>query len=348
MVLQRNRRWMALGQIQAGVSYQRVANLYGVHRSTISRLHQRYRATGTVRDRPRPGQRRVTTARQDVNIRLQHIANRFRTPAETARTIPGRRNPTIHPRTVRRRLKAAGLRCHRPYRGPRLLPRHRVARRRWAAAHARWRLNRWDTVLFSDETKVMVDSSDRRQRVYRRRGERYSDRCVVEEDRTGRASTLIWAGITANQRTDLVFLDQGVGQGGRRRRQGLTAQRYINTVLQPVLVPFVQQRPGTLFMQDNARPHVARVSLNFLQQNGVQLLDNWPSMSADLNPIEHCWDYLKQQIRKRQNIHDVQGLQAAIQAEWRQIPQAYIRILVRSMRRRCTAVRDANGGHCRF
>lgn len=348
MVLQRNRRWMALGFIQAGVSYRQVANRFGVHRSTIFRLHQRYRTTGTVRDRPRPGPRRVTSARQDVNIRLQHIANRFRVPAETARTIPGRRNPTISARTVRRRLRAAGLRCRRPYRGPRLLPRHRIARRRWAAAHARWRLNRWDNVMFSDETKVMIDSSDRRQRVYRLRGERYRDSCVVEQERYGRASTLVWAGITTNDRTDLVFLDQGVGRGGRRGRLGLNAQRYINTVLQPVVVPFVQQHPGTLLMQDNARPHVARLSMNFLQQNGVQLLANWPSMSADLNPIEHLWDYLKQQIRKRQDIQDAQGLRAALQAEWHRIPQAYIRTLVRSMRQRCTAVRDANGGHCRF
>ncbi|XP_053373943.1 uncharacterized protein LOC128546707 [Mercenaria mercenaria] len=183
----------------------------------------------------------------------------------------------------------------------------------------------------------MVDSSDRRQRVYHRRGERFRDSCVVEEERSRRASTLIWAGITANDRTYLVFLDQGVGRGGRRRRLGLNAQRYINTVLQPVLVPFVQQHPRTLFMQDNARPHVARVSLNFLQQNGVQLLANWSSMSADLNPIEHLWDHLKQRIRKRQNIHDVQGLRVALQAEWRQISQATIRTLVRSMRRRCTS-----------
>ena len=61
----------------------------------------------------------------------------------------------------------------------------KVARRRWTAAHARWALRRWNNVMFSDETKVMIDSSDRRQRVYRRVGERYNEICVVEEDRSG-------------------------------------------------------------------------------------------------------------------------------------------------------------------
>jgi IS30 family transposase len=73
MVLQRNNRWVALGQIQAGLSNQQIANRFDVHRSTISRLHQRFGTTGTVNDRRRPGQRRVTTTRQDFNIRTLPI-----------------------------------------------------------------------------------------------------------------------------------------------------------------------------------------------------------------------------------------------------------------------------------
>jgi hypothetical protein len=119
--------------------------------------------------------------------------------------------------TIRRYLRDVGLRCHRPYRGQPLVPRHRLARRRWAIAHARWCLNRWDSVIF-----FWRDQNNSRlkwpQCVYRRLGERFRDNCVVEEERGGRASTLIWAGIIANDRTGLVFLDQGVRRGGSRRR----------------------------------------------------------------------------------------------------------------------------------
>jgi hypothetical protein len=91
---------------------------------------------------------------------------------------------------IRRNLRDAGLRCHRPFRGQPLLLRNRLARRHWATAHARCRLNIWDSVIFFyfyffDETKVIVDLSDRRQRVYRRRGESFRDNCVVEEERSG-------------------------------------------------------------------------------------------------------------------------------------------------------------------
>ena len=50
---------------------------------------------------------------------------------------------------------------------------------------------------------------------------------------------------------------------------------------------FCQHGPGVTLMQDNARPHVARVT-QFLQQNNVNVMP-WPAVSPDLNPIEHKW-----------------------------------------------------------
>ena len=169
-----------------------------------------------------------------------------------------------------------------------------MRRRNWAAAHAQWRRYDWGNILFTDECKVMVDSSDKRQHCYRCNGERFSDAYVRGVDRWGRASTMIWAGISYRGKTELVFLDNGAGRGGRQRaRGGLTAQRYIDKVLRPVAVPYIRRNNHMLLQQDNARPHVARLTLDFLRRSNIQTLDNWPALSADLNPIEHCWDFLE-------------------------------------------------------
>ena len=144
-------------------------------------------------------------------------------------------------------------------------------------------------------------------------------------------------GIRGNVTTNLVVIDDN-----------LTAQRYINTVLQPEVIPFLQRHPNTLFQQDNARPHVARQTLNFLNANNVNVLP-WPSRSPDINPIEHLWDYLDRQIRLRpQQPHTRQQLSAALLQEWRRIPPAFIRRLTFSMRRRVQACLNANGGHTRY
>ena len=55
-----------VGLLQAGTSERECARRFNVNQSTISRLQQRFLATGSVADRPRSGQFRVTMRRQDI------------------------------------------------------------------------------------------------------------------------------------------------------------------------------------------------------------------------------------------------------------------------------------------
>ena len=67
------------------------------------------------------------------------------------------------------------------------------------------------------------------------------------------------------------------------------------------------------------------------------------------SPIEHVWDILGQRVRQRvPRPRTLQALGAALQEEWRRIPQLQIARLIRSMRRRCVACIDATGGHTRY
>ena len=58
----------ALGRLEAGIRPHDVANQFNVHRSTIIRLRDRHRATGTVSDRSRSGRPEVTTQHEDRYI----------------------------------------------------------------------------------------------------------------------------------------------------------------------------------------------------------------------------------------------------------------------------------------
>ena len=135
-----------------------------------------------------------------------------------------------------------------------------------------------------------------------------------------------------------------IGFGGN-----LTARRYIDQILQPHMIPFMQQHPDvTVFQHDNARPHSARLTQAYLEAQGVDVLP-WPAYSPDMNPIEHLWDYLGRQVTNRvPQPPNRQQLIQALQQEWVRIPQDTIRHLVRSMRQRIAACIEANGGHTRY
>ena len=96
-------------------------------------------------------------------------------------------------------------------------------------------------------------------------------------------------------------LNQVVGRDRRRARMDLNAQGYINTVLQPHVLPFVQQHPGTTLMKDTARPYITRMSINFLNQNGNSFKE-LASYASDLNPIEHLWDVGSSLCSKRSRV----------------------------------------------
>ncbi|UYV80283.1 K02A2.6-like [Cordylochernes scorpioides] len=121
----------------------------------------------------------------------------------------------------------------------------------------------------------------------------------------------------------------------------MTAQRYVDDVLRPVTLPYLQGVPNALYQQDNARPHTARISQQALQD--VQMLP-WPPYSPDLSPIEHVWDIIGRRLHALPQPRSEDELWQMVEREWRAIPQDAIRTLIDSLPRRVAACIAVRGG----
>ncbi|GFY16783.1 transposable element Tcb2 transposase [Trichonephila clavipes] len=172
---------------QTGIRASSVADAVGVARSVVARLWNRFQETGNVRRRPGAGRPRATTSTDDRYIQLTARRNRTENATQLQRQLLLATGRRVSSQTVRNRLHEGGLYARRPMVCIPLTPRHRAARRRWAAEHRDWEQHDWSQVLFTDESRFSLKCDTRRVLVWRDRGTRNNPAFVRERSQYRRA-----------------------------------------------------------------------------------------------------------------------------------------------------------------
>ncbi|GFX18396.1 transposable element Tcb1 transposase [Trichonephila clavipes] len=172
----------------------------------------------------------------------------------------------VSARTIRCRLQQSGLSARRPSLGLPLTQSHTRLRRQWCDERRMWAV-KWNEVVCIDESHICLQHHDGRIRVWRHRGERMLNSCVMHRH-TGPASDIVvWGGIGYPSRTPLV-----------RIAGTLNSQRYISEVLEPFVLPYLQGLATATFQLDNARPHVTCIVQRLFVNHQIELLP-WPARS---------------------------------------------------------------------
>ncbi|GFU64752.1 transposable element Tcb2 transposase [Trichonephila clavipes] len=124
---------------------------------------------------------------------------------------------------------------------------------------------------------------------------------------------LVYGGISIDGCTDLYIIRDGP----------LTARRYRDEILRPIVVPYAAAiGDDFILIDDNCRPHRANLVEDFLFEEGIVRME-WPACSPDMNPIEHVWDALGRRVAGHQPPpKTLQELERALLEEWDGIPNS--------------------------
>ncbi|GFT70426.1 transposable element Tcb2 transposase [Trichonephila clavipes] len=316
-------RGLIIGMKTAGRPTRRVAGQKDRPECAVRNCWEQWTREGTHARKTGSGATRKTTRREDRRNVRQALVD----PIVTRSAIRADVGVAIVTQTISRHLAEANLKSKRPFRALPLTPEHRQLRLQWCQARSMWNVTDWQKVVFSDESRFVLGTDDKRVRVWRHPGEWYNFPHTVLRHTARTAGEIVWGAIAYDSRSTLIVM-----------RGTLTVQRYVEDILRPHVGPFLNGLPGAIFQQDNARPHTARVAQDFLRH--FQTLP-WPARCPDLSPVEHLWDQLKRQMPSCHSVHD---LELAVQDLWAYLPQDNIRCLINSMPDHVVACIVAGGG----
>ncbi len=187
----------------------------------------------------------------------------------------------------------------------------------------------------SDEMMVNLFGSDGVKRVWRQPGEEYKDKCVLPTVKHGGGSVMVWGCMSAAGTGELQFIEKT-----------MNVNMYCNIMKQSMIPSLRRLGRRAGFQHDNNPKHTSKMTTVLLKKLRVKVMD-WPSMSPELNPIEHLWGILKWKVAKHKvsNIHQLCNV---VMKEWKRTPVATCEALVNSMPKRVQALLENNGGHTKY
>jgi transposase len=244
---------------------------------------------------------------------------------------------------IKHALYRLGFRRRVARKKPPITETNRRKRLAWALEHKDWLPEQWAKILWTDETWV-TGGTHSKQYVTRRPGEEWDTTCIVEKHQR-KQGWMFWGCFSGSGKGPGLFWEKGWGK--------INAESYqAHTV--PVMDGWIRlrQREGEelILMQDGAPGHAASSTRQDLRDRGVKVI-LWPPYSPDLNPIETCWDWMKDYIEDKYGLEEkpsYEMLRSYVCEAWDVLPDTYLAQLLATMPARCEAVIAANGMHTKY
>ncbi|KAL4478240.1 hypothetical protein ABPG72_016552 [Tetrahymena utriculariae] len=148
---------------------------------------------------------------------------------------------------------------------------HKEQRVKFAKKVIRWK-QRWETVIFTDESQLYIDPQNRY--FYAKSSDDIEENLIKVRERYP-LKIHVWGAISNSQPLELIWI------------QGYLNSEQYESIINQFLNKQKDNLPQNfIFQQDNSAVHTAKRITDFFNQKKVNLLE-WPSKSPDLSPIEN-------------------------------------------------------------
>lgn len=285
----------------------RIAEKIQCDQGTVSRIIEKWKTTGTIENLPGQGRKPLidTTNIENNPLGNQIKKKRKATGKELAKQIKEEYDITISVATIQQLRRLLGFRPVHYRRRPVLSDNAKRKRLQYCLENID---SDWENIIFTDESMFIL--TDEHEVIWKQPGSPMIERPTEEYPE----KVMIWGGIWYDGKTELCFIE------------GIVDQYKYQQIISKYLVQ-AELIEGSEVLQDGAKAHTAHSTLEFMDQKGIDLIQNPPS-SPELNPIEKVWGWIKHEVNKH-NPSTMIELKQLIQQYWDNIPQDTIRQFIK-------------------
>jgi transposase len=250
-------------------SLGRLGQILGVCRQTIYYFYRRWLTDKKIGNRKPTGRPEMLSLREKKKIETLLSKK----PRSTLREVIQTLKLDCHPGTVSKAIHKLGFKKYKMRRKPKLMDYHKAKRLAFARKYLNWR--HWDKVLWTDESSVEVYKTYS-TKVWRKPGEALKEGCYISRDlEFSKKYVKIWSCFSARGTGRVHFCEDWNGH------------YYTEQILKQHLLSEGRRLIGDEFylMADGDTVHWCKKAEKWLKENNIKIIENWPSKSADLNPI---------------------------------------------------------------
>lgn len=132
----------------------------------------------------------------------------------------------------------------------------------------------------------------------------------------GGGSMMIWGCLTWNRTGRLCWV-----------KERMDARQYCKILEEGLLGTIADKKTGMgaiIFQQDGDPKHCSKLATTWFEDHAIKVLP-WAPSSPDINLIEHAWDALDKQLRRRDHLPTSEDqLWEVLQEEWVKLDIEYV------------------------
>ena len=276
--------------------------------------------------KPKKGGRPCALTKAERRTLLRYVREN---PMASAKSIAKATGLSVSKSTIQRELHRNSFH-HQKVRVKHVLTSlQKFKRLEFTRSHVTWSIDEWKRVVFTDEKKWNLLGNDAYISVWSQNKFSYSQ--VVETNL--RKGLMVWGAISCNGGLRLVCVDERIN-----------TETYIDMLQNDFFGVVKEELPSNfLFQQDNAPPHVSRVTKEYLEKEKIPVMD-WPPVSPDLSPIENIWGIMSMKVYENgKQYKNVDDLWDAIVQAFHSISAEIYENLYNSLPKRMIQVLEGKG-----